>query len=51
VPNNGLGNVLSDQGNTDEASAEYKKAIELDPRSASPHHNLAIILRAQGKTK
>ena len=27
------------------------KPIKLDPHNPRPHHNLAIILRAQGKTK
>jgi Flp pilus assembly protein TadD len=31
------------------AIAEYRKAIELDPRRAVFHRNLAIILRKQGK--
>ncbi|PNE10392.1 MAG: hypothetical protein CR217_14690 [Beijerinckiaceae bacterium] len=41
--------TLSGQGKTDEAVAKYKKAIELDPRYAWPHRNLAIILRELGK--
>jgi len=46
-----IGFVLDDEHKTDEAIAEYRKAIELDPRDALPHTDLAMILRAQGKTK
>jgi Flp pilus assembly protein TadD len=41
---------VMDQHKTDDAIAEYRKAIELDPHDALPHKNLAIILRTQGKT-
>jgi tetratricopeptide (TPR) repeat protein len=51
LPHNNLGNRLLDQGKAGEAIAEYKKAIELDPRYVEPHKKLASILRAQGKTK
>jgi tetratricopeptide (TPR) repeat protein len=49
VPHNNLGSALLGQHITEEAIAEYKKAIELDPWYALPHRNLAIILSAQGK--
>jgi predicted Zn-dependent protease len=45
------GVILRHQLKTEEAIAEYEKAIKLDPHNPRPHHNLAIILRAQGKTK
>jgi tetratricopeptide (TPR) repeat protein len=45
-----LGLALSDQHKTDEAIAEYRKAIELDPRLAAPHYNLGLALRDQLKT-
>jgi tetratricopeptide (TPR) repeat protein len=35
-----LGNVLSELGRHDEAIAEYKAAITLDPKYAAPHFNL-----------
>jgi tetratricopeptide (TPR) repeat protein len=34
----------------DEAIAEYRKAIELDPRLAVTHYNLGLALRDQHKT-
>jgi tetratricopeptide (TPR) repeat protein len=33
----------------DEASSEYRHAIQLDPRFAPPHTNLGNVLRQQGK--
>ncbi len=45
-----LGDVLSDQGKTDDAIAEYRKAIELAPRDAAPHSSLGAALSDQGKT-
>jgi len=44
------GNILLDQGKTDEAIAEYRKAIELDPRHAWPDNNLGFTLSGQQKT-
>ncbi|MGH6829807.1 MAG: tetratricopeptide repeat protein [Methylocella sp.] len=46
-----LGYALNAQYKTEEAIAEYRKAIELDPSLALAHRAPAIILRAQGKTK
>jgi tetratricopeptide (TPR) repeat protein len=48
-PHNNLGLILDQQGKTDEAIAEYRKAIELDPKYAAAQNNLAAILRRQGK--
>jgi Flp pilus assembly protein TadD len=43
---------VMDQHKTEEAIAEFRKAIELCPAMRwLPHHNLAIIQGAQGKTK
>jgi 4-amino-4-deoxy-L-arabinose transferase-like glycosyltransferase len=39
-----LGNKLRDQGKFDEAVAQYRLAIEIQPRDISPHNNLALIL-------
>jgi tetratricopeptide (TPR) repeat protein len=41
--------VLRAQGKADEAIAEYRTAIALDPKFASPHSNLGNVLSAQGK--
>ena len=38
-----LGSVLDDAGRTDEAIAEYKEAIRLQPKNASAHYNLSIV--------
>ena len=38
-----LGSVLDDAGKQDEAIAEYKEALKLDPRNASIHYNLSIV--------
>jgi Tfp pilus assembly protein PilF len=40
---------LSIQGKLDEAIAEYRKAIEIDPKYAPAHTNLGITLTGQGK--
>ncbi len=44
-----ISGCLSDQGKLDDAIVEYKKAIEIDPKDATPHNNLGIALRSQGK--
>jgi tetratricopeptide (TPR) repeat protein len=44
-----LGRALSLQGKVSEAVAEYKKALELDPKYAAAHNNLGVALGAQGK--
>jgi tetratricopeptide (TPR) repeat protein len=41
---NDLGFVLERQGLTDEAVRQYRKALELDPESASAHYNLGVSL-------
>ncbi|MFL5262183.1 MAG: tetratricopeptide repeat protein, partial [Anaeromyxobacteraceae bacterium] len=40
---NSRGIELADRGWLDEAIKEFKKAIELDPRSAHAHDNLATV--------
>ncbi|HVH19554.1 MAG TPA: tetratricopeptide repeat protein, partial [Myxococcota bacterium] len=44
-----LGFVLERQGLADEASQLYRKALELDPKSASAHYNLAASLARSGQ--
>ena len=51
IPLFALGYILADQHKTEEAIAEYRKAIEIDPRYAAAHNNLGIGLRVQGKTE
>ena len=46
---NGLGYVLARQGRTDEALAEFRKAIEADPKFTPAYNNLAGALATQGK--
>jgi tetratricopeptide (TPR) repeat protein len=38
-----LGSVLDDAGRSDDAIAEYKEAISLQPKNASAHYNLSIV--------
>jgi Flp pilus assembly protein TadD len=47
---NAVGSVLRDQHKTEEAIAEYRKAIELSPRIAIFHSNLGGPLTDQDKT-
>jgi superkiller protein 3 len=49
MAHNNLGNVLADQKKLDEASACYRKAIELDPKFANAHNNLGHSLYLQRK--
>ena len=46
---NGLGYVLAQQGRTDEALAEFRKAIDLDAKFTPAYNNLADALATQGK--
>jgi tetratricopeptide (TPR) repeat protein len=46
---NGLGYVLALQGHGDEAIAEYRAAIDIDPHFAPAYNNLADALEQQGK--
>ena len=46
---NGLGYVLARQGRADEAIAEFRKAIDIDPKFTPAYNNLAEALARQGK--
>jgi len=46
---NGLGYVLAREDRTDDALAEFRKAIEIDPKFAPAYNNLADTLVKQGK--
>jgi superkiller protein 3 len=46
---NGLGYVLARQGRTDEAVAQFRRAIDVDPRFTPAYNNLAEALVKQGK--
>jgi Flp pilus assembly protein TadD len=46
---NGLGYVLARQGRTDEAEAEFHKAIDADAKFTPAYNNLAETLAKQGK--
>jgi len=46
---NGLGYALARQGRTDDAIAEFRKAIEANPRFTPAYNNLAEALASQGK--
>ncbi len=46
---NNLGNVLSDQNNTDKAIEVYKKALMLKPNFANAYYNLGSLLAKQDK--
>ena len=46
---NGLGYALARQDRTDEAVAEFRKAIDVDPKFTPAYNNLADSLAQQGK--
>jgi predicted O-linked N-acetylglucosamine transferase (SPINDLY family) len=46
---NNLGNVLKEQGNTDDAIAHYRQALTLRPAYAEAHNNLGTALQELGK--
>jgi pentatricopeptide repeat protein len=46
---NGLAYVLARQGRGDEAIAEFRKAIDVDPHFTPAYNNLADVLAKQGK--
>jgi len=41
---------LATQGKIDEAAAEWKRVLEVDPRNASAHDNLGAALTVEGKS-
>lgn len=43
-----LGNVLADQGDLDDAMAQFRAASALKPDEARPHFNLALALQRRG---
>ena len=45
---NARGIELADRGWLDEATSEFRKAIELDPQSAHAHDNLGTVLAEKG---
>lgn len=44
-----LGNTLADKGLTDEAIAEYRESLRIQPWNSYGHNNLAVELVRQGK--
>ncbi len=46
-----LGTVLFDQKKTDEAIIHFHRALEINPRRASAHNNMANALASRGDTK
>ena len=46
---NNLGDTLANLGNTEEAEARLRQAIDLNPNYAEAYYNLANALRARGK--
>jgi tetratricopeptide (TPR) repeat protein len=44
-----LGNLLLEQGRTEEAAAYYQHVMRLDPNSALAHYNLAVSLHRLGR--
>jgi Flp pilus assembly protein TadD len=46
---NDLGFVLEREGMPEEAAEAYRKALELDPESASAHYNLGVSLARSGE--
>lgn len=44
---NDLGNLYALAGREADAEAEYRRALELDPRNATTHFNLAVLMQQQ----
>jgi tetratricopeptide (TPR) repeat protein len=44
-----IGNLYDDEGKTELALQNYKKAISLDPKNGRAHYNLGLLLFQQGK--
>ncbi len=49
LAHNNLGNVLSKQGQTEEAIRQYQEALRLKPDYADAHNNLGAVLGKQGQ--
>ena len=49
MAHNNLGVALRDQGKLEEAVAEFRTAIRLNPDYAEAHYNLGFALHSQGK--
>ncbi len=49
LAHNDLGNVLADRGRLDEAVAQYRKSLEVDPNYTRAHFNLGTALFSQGR--
>ena len=50
-PHYNLGNVLLKRGELDEAAAQYRTAISIDPEYTSAHYNLGNVFFRQGDLK
>ena len=50
-PHNNLGNVLYNQGRTEEAKEHYLHALRINPDSEKAHYNLGNVLSNQGRTE
>jgi tetratricopeptide (TPR) repeat protein len=48
---NDLGNDLLQQGRTEEAIAQYREALEIDPAVSEAHNDLGFALFRQGRTE
>jgi Flp pilus assembly protein TadD len=51
APHVSLGGELLADGKDDEAIAEYREAIKIDPENASAHDNLDLALERAGRLK
>ena len=49
VAHNGLGNALARKGNKDQAIAEYRRALQINPGYKVAHYNLGIALFDSGR--
>jgi len=46
-----LGNALAGRGRVEEAIAQYRKALEINPDLADAHHNLGLALAGRGQVE
>ena len=47
-PHHHLGHVLIDQGNRQQATAEFREAIRIEPDNPEPHKDLGNVLSDEG---